>query len=669
MFAHGGHAVDAAVAASLYLGVIGGRFILIRKANVEAKVFDIKEMAPKRAYQDVVNNVKYDFTGGKTKSCDRINWRNSDMFGLYVLIQKLQKANAFNFLIAAPNASYLVIEILLLSMLASMSCNPNIHPPSRRELVITRSGAVATDQTICSNIGKDVLVNGGHAVDAAVAAALCLGVVDPPYSGLGGGGFMLVRNANGEARVFDVKETAPKRAFKNMYNKHPCDQIRGIRSIAVPGQLAGLYAAWKDYGKLPWNKLVSPAEDLARHGFKISKSLSEAMEYEILTLKRNPTLRSIFTNDGKPLKQGQTLIQETLANTLAQISKNGMMVFYNGSIGRSLVDDIMRSKGILSMQDLQSYRHKIRKPITADVMGLQIISAPPPASGGAVTVLVLKILEQYGFPSGISGPLGIHRTIEALKYALAMRMELGDPDFVKIYNTLTSMLSTSTARKLRSMINDAKTYPSNHYGGKWRQKRDHGTTHICVVDSQRNVVSMSASLNSMFGSGYMSPSTGILLNNQMFGFSTPNSTEPPPAPANFIRPYKRPLSSIAPTVILKGGEVKAVIGAAGGTLIPDAVIEVILNHFARKMDPLSSVMAPRYYHWLHPNMLYFENYTWMGDKYRAPRGTVKYLISRGHRVLGDSGRATWCQFIVEELDSGKLFAVSDPRKGGFPAGY
>ncbi|KAL3818882.1 hypothetical protein ACJIZ3_004787 [Penstemon smallii] len=488
-----------------------------------------------------------------------------------------------------------------------MSCNPYIHPLSRRELVITRPGAVATDQTICSNIGKDVLVNGGHAVDAAVAAAFCLGVVDPPYSGLGGGGFMLVRNANGEARVFDMKETAPKRAFKNMYNKHPYDQIRGIQSIAVPGQLAGLYAARKDYGKLPWYKLVSPAEDLACHGFKISKSLSEAMEYEVLTLKRNPTLRSIFTNDGKPLKQGHTLIQETLANALAQISKNGMMVFYNGSIGRSLVDDIMRSKGILSMHDLQRYGHKIRKPITADVMGLQIISAP----------------QQYGFPSGISGSLGIHRTIEALKYALAMRMELGDPDFVKIYNTLTSVLSTSTARKLRSMINDAKTYPSNYYGGKWRQKRDHGTTHICVVDSQRNVVSMSASLNSMFGSGYMSPSTGILLNNQMFGFSTPNSTEPPPAPANFIRPYKRPLSSIAPTVILK----------------------------------------------LHPNMLYFENYTWMGDQYRAPRETVKFLISRGHRVLGDSGRATWCQFIVEELDSGKLFAVSDTRKGGFPAGY
>ncbi|KAL3818878.1 hypothetical protein ACJIZ3_004783 [Penstemon smallii] len=499
-----------------------------------------------------------------------------------------------------------------------MSCNPYIHPLSRRELVITRPGAVATDQTICSNIGKDVLVNGGHAVDAAVAAAFCLGVVDPPYSGLGGGGFMLVRNANGETRVFDMKETAPKRAFKNMYNKHPYDQIRGIHSIAVPGQLAGLYAAWKDYGKLPWNKLVSPAEDLARHGFKISKSLSETMEYEILTLKRNPTLRSIFTNDGKPLKQGHTLIQETLANTLAQISKNGMIVFYNGSIGRSLVDDIMRSKGILSMQDLQSYGLKIRKPIIADVMGLQIISAPPPASGGAVTILVLKILEQYGFPSGISGPLGIHRTIEALKYALAMRMELGDPDFVKIYHTLTSMLSTSTARKLRSMINDAKTYPSNHYGGNGITEQ-----HTCVVDSQRNVVSMSASLNSMFGSGYMSPSTGILLNNQMFGFSTPNSTEPPPAPANFIRPYKRPLSSIAPTVILK----------------------------------------------LHPNMLYFENYTWMGDQYRAPRETVKFLISRGHRVLGDSGRATWCQFIVEELDSGKLFAVSDTRKGGFPAGY
>ncbi|GFP89676.1 gamma-glutamyltranspeptidase 1 [Phtheirospermum japonicum] len=457
-------------------------------------------------------------------------------------------------------------------ILASLSC--------QGEMIKARSGVVATDETICSKVGRDVLVSGGHAVDAAVAAAFCLGVVNPPFSGLGGGGFMLVRQASGEAKVFDMKEMAPKRAHRDMFKT--TDHTRqGPRSIAIPGEIAGLYLAWKEFGKLPWKRLVSPAETLARNGFNISKFLYELLTYEKTTLRTNKALCEVFAPNGRLVQEGQTLRQVNLANTLLQISKNGMAAFYNGSIGRNMTRDILEAGGVLTMEDLQSYRVKIREPITAHVMGLKILAAPPPASGGAMMILILKILNQYGLPKGASGALGLHRTIEALKYALAMRMELGDPDFVDTKKTITSMLSTSYAAKLKKSINDNRTFDSPHYGSKWEQIHDHGTTHVCVVDGKRNV----------------------------------------------------------------GKKLKAVIGAAGGILIPDA---------------------------LNPNLLLYENYSSLGYQYRAPLRTIEFVKSRRHRVASRSIWDTVCQFVVQELDgpnSGMLYAVSDTRKGGTPAGY
>ncbi|KAI3451100.1 hypothetical protein Pfo_007765 [Paulownia fortunei] len=542
---------------------------------------------------------------------------------------------------------------VVVSILASASC--------QGRMIRARSGVVATDEAICSKVGRDVLVGGGHAVDAAVAAAFCLGVVNPPFSGVGGGGFMLIRQASGKAKVFDMKEMAPKRASRNMYStSNPTMKRQGPRSLAIPGELAGLYSAWKEFGKLPWKRLVTPAETLARNGFNISRFLYELMTNEKSTLIKDKVLRQIYAPNGRLIREGHILRQETLANTLLEISKTGMMAFYNGSIERNLTKDVLRAGGILTMEDLQSYQVKIREPITANVMGLQIIAAPPPASGGAMMILILKILDQYGLPLGASGALGLHRTIEALKYALAMRMKLGDPDFVDIKKTITSMLSTNYAAKLKNSINDNRTLDSSHYGGKWEQIYDHGTTHICVVDSKRNVVSMTASINAIFGSTFTSPSTGILLNNQMSDFSIPSPSLLPPAPSNFIQPFKRPLSSMTPTIVLK-----AVIGAAG-VLIPDAVTQVLLNHFTVKMDPLSSVMAPRYYNWLIPNILSLENYSWLGYQYRAPLQTIRFLKSRRHRVASDSSWKTICQLVVQELDgpnSGMLYAVSDTRKG------
>ncbi|XP_019197910.1 PREDICTED: gamma-glutamyltranspeptidase 1-like [Ipomoea nil] len=547
--------------------------------------------------------------------------------------------------------------------------------PPRREITRARHGVVATDDRRCSRIGRDVLVDGGHAVDAAVAAALCLGVVSPASSGIGGGAFMLLRSADGaEVKAFDMRETAPNRASQNMYAKNPDAKARGALSIATPGELAGLYEAWGKYGNLPWKRLVRPAERLARKGFAISKYLRMQMESTEALIMADSGLKRIFAPEGKLLQAGDICRNKKLAKTLRIISKLGVAAFYNGSIGARMIRDIQKAGGILTTDDLNHYRVKIRKPIVTDVMGLRLIGMPPPSSGAAAITLILNILSQYGFSPNISPALQIHREIEALKHAFALRMSLGDPDFVDLKNVLAHMLSPKFAAELKKTIFDNTTFNSSHYGGRWNQVQDHGTSHVSIVDSNRNAVSMTCTINAYFGSAYMSPSTGIVLNNEMDDFSVPgnDSTSRPPAPANFIRPLKRPLSSMSPTIVLNGEHLKAVVGASGGAMIIAGTTEVFLNHFAKGMDPLSSVMAPRYYHQLYPNVLQYENWTTVvGDHFELGADIRLALQNKGHVLSGLPG-GTICQFIVQELEppfSGLLVGVSDPRKGGFPSGY
>lgn len=260
-------------------------------------------------------------------------------------------------------------------------------------------------------------------------------------------------------------------------------------------------------------------------------------------------------------------------------------------------------------------------------------------------------------------------------------MNLGDPDFVDVSKVLSDMLSTKFAEDLKKTIFDNMTFNPSHYGGRWNIIHDHGTSHLCIVDSERNAVSLTTSVNSYFGAQFLSPSTGIVLNNEMDDFSIPGSASanvPPPAPANFIRPLKRPLSSMAPTIVLKDGQLMAVVGASGGAMIIAGTTEVFLNYFAKRMDPLSSVLAPRAYHQLIPNVVQYENWTTVtGDHFELPATTRADLQKKGH-VLIDLAGGTICQFVVHSLENsmmhngvkfGNLAAVSDPRKGGLPASY
>ncbi|KAA8546871.1 hypothetical protein F0562_003300 [Nyssa sinensis] len=571
--------------------------------------------------------------------------------------------------------SWPTFTILLFSLLSSTSSLKNDPTKSRREIITAHHGAVATDDGRCSKIGRDVLLEGGHAVDALVAAALCLGVVSPASSGIGGGAFMLVRLANGKSQAIDMRESAPMLASQNMYDGNAALKASGALSIAVPGELSGLHQAWKQYGRLPWERLVRPAEQLARKGFKISPYLHMQMLKTESGIMADKGLGDIFTSNGSLLQPGDICHNKELANTLREISRYGLEPFYNGSIGFNLIKDIRKAGGILEMEDLLNYQVKLRKPISADIMGLKILGMPPPSSGGAAMVLILNILAQYGFPWGVTGPLGIHREIEALKHAFAVRMNLGDPGFVNVEKVLSDMLSPKFAAELKKTIYDNMTFSPSHYGGKWNLINDHGTSHLSIVDGERNAVSMTSTVNSYFGSHFLSPSTGIVLNNEMDDFSIPGNATvdvPPPAPANFIRPFKRPLSSMTPTIVLKGERLKAVVGASGGALIIAGTTEVFLNHFVKRMDLLSSVMAPRYYHQFNPNVLYYENSTTVtGEHIEAPAKMRVFLQKKGH-VLQSLSIGTICQFVVQELGTskfGKLVAVSDPRKGGFAAGF
>ncbi|KAJ6305395.1 hypothetical protein OIU78_020852 [Salix suchowensis] len=416
-----------------------------------------------------------------------------------------------------------------------------------------------------------------------------------------------------------------------MYDGNATLQASGSLSIAVPGELAGLYKAWKQHGRLPWERLVRPAEKLARRGFKISRYLRMQMEKTQSGILADEGLRNVFTSNGELLQPGDICYNKKLADTLRTVSK-GVEAFYNGPIGGCFNDSY------------SEHSCSIRSP------------------------------GRHFCP-----PLGFHRLIESLKHAFAVRMRLGDPDFVDVAQVVSDMISPKFAQELKKTIHDNMTFDPGHYGGRWNQIDDHGTSHLSIVDSEQNAVSMTSTVNSYFGAQILSQSTGIVLNNEMSDFSMPENNTGNvslPAPPNFIRPGKRPLSSMTPTIVLKDEQLRGVVGANGGSMIIAGTTEVFLNHFAKGMDPLSSILSPRVYHKLIPNIVEYENWTTVyGDHFEVSADVRASLQKRGHVLQGIAG-GTICQFIVQDLETSggnklvrKLVGVSDPRKGGLPAGY
>ncbi|CAM8945441.1 unnamed protein product [Rhodiola kirilowii] len=555
-------------------------------------------------------------------------------------------------------------------------------------IVESEKGVVAADDGRCSEVGASILRENGHAVDAAVATALCAGVVNPMASGIGGGGFMVVRSAEtSETIAYDLRETAPAAASENMYENNPEAKVYGALAMGVPGEIAGLHVAWKRNGRLPWKKLFQPAIELARNGFVVAPYLAKCIAASEKMILSDRGLQQVFAPNGKLLRAGDTCYNVELSRSLESIAEQGPQALYNGTVGEKLVQDVRVAGGILSMDDLRNYKVEITKAVAVNTMGYTIYGMPPPSSGTVGLSLIANIFDSYEDPNAAKGDLGLHRLIEAMKHMFAFRMNLGDPDFVNISDYITDMLSPSFAKQFQKMINDNTTFPLEYYMYRWSQLQDHGTCHFCIVDADRNAVSMTTTVNYGFGGGVLSPSTGIVLNNEMDDFSTPTEISPdklPPAPSNFIRPNKRPLSSMTPIIITKNDQLVGVMGGSGGINIIPAVAQVFMNHFVLGMNALDAVQSPRVYHKLIPNVVMYENWTVIdGEHIELSDERKQFLTARGHQLQSKAGGAI-CQLVVQTFPTlidmgrkyglsnqqtlhGTLTAVSDPRKDGKPA--
>ncbi|KAJ9688261.1 hypothetical protein PVL29_014126 [Vitis rotundifolia] len=473
-----------------------------------------------------------------------------------------------------------------------------------------------------------------------------------------------------------------------MYENNPRAKYLGALAMGVPGEIAGLHEAWLKHGRLAWRSLFLPAIRLAKDGFVVAPYLAKAIANGAQLILNDPGLRQVFAPNGKLLQAGDICYNLELGNSLEAVAEQGPQAFYNGTVGEKLVKDVRKAGGILTMEDLRNYRVDVTDAMAVNTMGYTIFGMPPPSSGTLGLSLVLNIFTSYGSSDAARGSLGLHRLVEALKHMFAIRMNLGDPHFVNINNYTSDMLSPSFAEKIRQKILDNTTFSPDYYLNRYSQLRDHGTSHFCIVDADRNAVSMTTTVNYGFGAGVLSPSTGIVLNNEMDDFSTPTELSPdrlPPAPANFIKPNKRPLSSMTPIIVVKDNQLAGVIGGSGGIYIIPAVLQVFLNHFILGMEPLAAVQSPRLYHRLIPNVVLYENWTVIdGDHIELSEERKLFLAERGHRLEAKAGGAI-SQLVVQTLEKpidmgrkngkdfnaetihGTLTAVSDPRKDGRPA--
>lgn len=532
-----------------------------------------------------------------------------------------------------------------------------------------KSGMVTADNALASEAGADMLRKGGDAVDAAVATALVLGVVQPFASGLGGGGFALVFRADGSKAPYalDFREVAPAAATETMYqdaqgNVLPDASTKGPRAAGVPGELAGLYLLHQRHGKLPWKTVVEPALKAARDGFPAGALLAREVEQSKDTLAASPDLAASFlTKDGQPVAEGQLVRRPALARTLAEISKSGADALYRGAIGARVAAAMARDGGLITAADLAAYKPVERAPVEASYRGFRVLSMPPPSSGGAVLLQVLRVLEAAPVaPLGHNGAPYLHRLAEALKHAFADRAAvMGDPGFTPV--PVDRLLSDKTVQGVRDRFLPHRVHPPATYGTVPPPPDDHGTSHLNAIDAAGNAVALTTTVNTDFGSKYVAGDTGLLLNNEMDDFvakpGVPNTYGLVGGKANAIAPGKRPLSSMSPTLVLKDGKVVLAVGASGGPRIITGTLQVLLNVLDFGLDPQAAVDAPRIHHQWAPE--------WLAVEAELPADVLESLRRRGHE-LRVQPRANTVQAL--QVTPEGLRGASDPSKMGRPAG-
>ncbi|KAL7774808.1 hypothetical protein CFE70_005723 [Pyrenophora teres f. teres 0-1] len=519
-------------------------------------------------------------------------------------------------------------------------------------------GAVASSSNICSHIGTDLLKIGGNAADAMVGTVVCVGVIGMYHSGLGGGGFMLVRAPNGAYEFIDFRETAPAAAFEDMYKDNVNASMTGGLASAVPSEVRGLQYLHEKYGVLPWAKVLAPAVKVAREGWKVNEDLVRYMESATATagynfLVDNKEFAVDFAPKGQLLKLGETITRKRYANTIETLANEGPDAFYKGPIADATIRALQASNGIMTLQDLTNYKVAIRKPSTINYRDYKLTACGAP-SGGDVALSTLKFMEGYskvGDPSNIN--LTTHRLDESMKFAYALRAELGDPNFVQGMDKYQEgIVSEATAKEIRSKIYDNKTFES---------LETPGTSHVVTADASGMAITLTTTVNLLFGSKVVVPETGVIMNNEMNDFSIPGASNAfgfIPSAANFIRPGKRPLSSISPVIVehLNSNLANAfyvAIGAAGGSRIITATVQNLIHILDGNMTTAEALAAPRMHDQLMPAQVSFE--------YGFDNRTTAFLKSLGANVTWNGSTGSSAQGL-RRLANGTFEAAGEPRQ-------
>ncbi|XP_061163268.1 glutathione hydrolase 1 proenzyme-like [Saccostrea echinata] len=517
----------------------------------------------------------------------------------------------------------------------------------------------------------------GSVVDAAIATILCQCVENTHSCGIGGGHFMTVYNrANNTAYTILAREMAPGAASEDMYVPENKSSIEGGLAIGVPGEIKGLYEAWKIGGKLPWKDLFQPTIKKLRDGWKVSQPLAYAISSQTTVLLRQKNLRDILTNPNtaRPYKEGEIIKMPKLASTFEAIA-NDPHTMYNGSLVDDIVKDIQEAGGIITKKDLRNYVAVVKEPLVVKPKDNSTIFTPHLPSSGAVYAMILNIADGYDFnPDSVSNTekstLTWHRIVEAMKFAYAKRSSLGDPDKESqgfkdnIDSLISNMTSTSYAEYVRSKISDTSTHDTLYYGPTFYDQLKTGTSHLAVLAPNGDAVSLTSTINYHFGSKVVGSRTGIFFNDEMDDFSTPNKTNyygDPATAANFIKPGKRPLSSMCPSIVVDSdGHVKLVVGAAGGTRITTSTALVSIETLWFKYGIKKSIDHKRLHHQLLPAYILVEN----GFDPQVIQG----LKNIGHNITMSESAGSIVQGILQ-LEEGKISANADYRKRGVPDGY
>ena len=545
-----------------------------------------------------------------------------------------------------------VAALLLASLEVAASADAAFLPP-----VVSEHDMVVTEQALASQVGAEVLERGGNAIDAAVAVGYVLAVVHPCCGNLGGGGFMTVHLAKENREHFlDFRERAPLGATRDMFlddkgNPDPKKSLDGYLAVAVPGTVLGLDTALERWGTLPRPAVIAPAIELAEQGFVLTRGDADILAVGAAAFARDPAVARIFLRDGKPFAPGDRLVQPDLARTLREISERGPDAFYRGDIAARIVAASDAQGGVLRLEDFAKYEVREREPIRCTYRGLDVVSAPPPSSGGTILCLLLNVLEGYPLRElGFNSARTIHLMVEAMRRAFVVRnLLLGDPDFVA--NPLERLLSRAHAEEIRAAIDPERATPSARLpespSATAAPAEATRTTSYSVLDRAGNAVAVTYTINGYFGGKRIAGDTGFFLNNEMDDFTskpgTPNLFGLVQGEANAIAPGKRPLSSLTPTIVLQGGRPFLVLGSPGGGRIITIVLQGILNVVDHGMDVASAVDSPRIHHQWLPDAIAVEPFAFTAD-------TREKLIAMGHRT-------------VEERPWGALEAIHAPGAG------